>query len=212
MPGHPLRSALPRFAQKPVMPANCQGPALDPVPGALRSGVGFGRVYQRHRHNSALSARGVATCFEAGAEAGNPRIGYRTKVRKWPRLSDAELEAQLVEWTAKVTRAIDAQVQARTRRWDLWVQQAFEQDGAARVYRFSKGHQVPASLILKPEAEPEALMLQEVVQAKASPWVRLWTPELPEFQALRRLPVRDRALPGPLPSALQFRDLLKTHR
>ncbi len=80
------------------------------------------------------------------------------------------------------------------------------------MFRFITVPQVSAALSLTPEAEPEALALQEVVQAQAIPWVRLWTPDLPEFQPLRRLPVHVRTLPGPLPSPAQFRDLLNIYR
>ena len=48
----------------------------------------------------------------------------------------------------------------------------------------------------------------------ASPWVQLWNPsDIHErFDYWQQLPPEDRALPGPLPTATQFKDLIKTYR
>ncbi len=133
---------------------------------------------------------------------------YRAKARGWPQLFDVDVEAQLAEWAWEVARATEAQVRACQHRWDQWVQEAFDKDASARVFRFIKGPQVPAVAIINTATAPGDPTVQEVVQATAYPWVQLWSSELPQFRADELLPFRDWSLPGPIPTATEFRDLI----
>ncbi len=101
---------------------------------------------------------------------------YRTLVRNWPRASEKAIRLQLDEWGIEVNKAVEEEVKARQRRWDAWVSQAFAEDAEARVYRFIKGPQVPAAVLLGTSSEPVCRTLQEMAQVKAAPWVQLWNP------------------------------------